>query len=381
MVAESRDPMRVMLLGNLTFFHVGAFFRRGLEQLDCPHVALDFASCERPSWPPLVQRAAYQILRRRPAGSWTFNRHVVAAAREFMPDVILITMGSLLTPVTLRELKASTGAVLVNFATDDPFNPVSTTHRVVESIGVYDLYVCTKRAIMADVRAAGCRNVVYVPFGYEPTLHFAEPFDSAEERKRFATDVVFIGGGDRDRYPYFEALVQQIPGVRLRLYSRYWDQNPILRPYAAGTRALGRDYRLAIAGAKIAPCLVRRINRDGHVMRSFEVPACGGFMLAERTSEHEQFFKEGREAGYFSSPAEFVEKVRYYLARDSERQRMAEAAHLKIVTGKHTYLDRLRQILSYAAALSAASNGRSITRPASRWVTPEIESLATAHVP
>ena len=31
-----------------------------------------------------------------------------------------------------------------------------------------------------------------------------------------------------------------------------------------------------ISGARIALCLVRRSNRDGHCMRTFEVPAAGG---------------------------------------------------------------------------------------------------------
>jgi spore maturation protein CgeB len=92
-------------------------------------------------------------------------------------------------------------------------------------------------------------------------------------------------------------------------------------------------------------------------MRSFEVPACGAFMLAERTAEHQELFREGEEVGYFSSAAEFVEKVRYYLTHDGERQRMAEAAYRKVTGGKHTYFDRLRQILELAGPLVSEGTG------------------------
>ena len=44
-----------------------------------------------------------------------------------------------------------------------------------------------------------------------------------------------------------------------------------LRRYHGGF-AVGRDYRLALSCTKVAPCLVRRSNRDGHVMRTFERP-------------------------------------------------------------------------------------------------------------
>ena len=108
---------------------------------------------------------------------------------------------------------------------------------------------------------------------------------------------------------------------------------------------------MALSGAKIAPCLVRRANRDGHVMRSFEVPACCTFMLAERTEEHLELFEEGKEAAYFSSPEQLVEKVRYYLTQEKERKRMAEAAYRKVTSGKHTYKDRLENILQAANSL------------------------------
>ncbi|HEV2169641.1 MAG TPA: glycosyltransferase, partial [Candidatus Binatus sp.] len=107
----------------------------------------------------------------------------------------------------------------------------------------------------------------------------------------------------------------------------------------------GRDYRLAIAGAKISANLVRRANRDDHVMRTFEIPACGGFMLAERSDAHEQMFCEGKEAAFFASPDEFVAKVRLYLSCDNARKTIAAAGHRRITQGSHAYADRLEEIL------------------------------------
>jgi hypothetical protein len=294
---------------------------------------------------------------RRPLGYWNLNRDILAAARDLRPEVVLITGSSPVAASTLRELKEQSGAVLVNYATDDPFNRLASPRWVAANIPQYDLYVCTKRAIMDDVRAAGCRRVAFVPLGYEPSLHFREAFGSAEESKKFSCDVAFIGSGDRDRYPYFRALVRAIPDLRLHLYSGYWDRDPTLAR-CARPHAIGRDYRLALRGAKIIPCLVRRANRDGHVMRSFEVPACGAFMLAERTAEHQEFFREDEEVAFFGSSAELVEKVEYYLNHESERQHMAEAAYRKVTTTDHTYAHRLHQILELAASCELYSERR-----------------------
>jgi hypothetical protein len=343
--------MRILLIGNMTYWHVGAFFRNALQALGYPHIALDQTLYEQIAAPPIVRKVAFRLMGRRPVGYWRFNRDILGAARDLGAEIVLVSGSAPVAASTLRELKEQIGAVVINYATDDPFNKLACPRWVVGNIPFYDLYVCTKRAIMDDVRAAGCRQVAFVPFGYDSSLHFADRFESAEELDKFTCDVVFVGGGDRYRYPYFEALVQEIPDIRLHLYGGYWDRNPTLARYDRGF-ARGRDYRLALRGAKIAPCLVRRANRDGHVMRTFEVPACGGFMLAERTAEHQEFFREGEEVGYFSSPGEMVERVRHYLNRDNERQRMAEAAYCKVMTENHTYARRLEQILELAAPLA-----------------------------
>lgn len=344
--------MRTLLIANLTFYHVGAFLANALGALDLPHISLDVSQYDKNHFPPVIYKVAHRLMGRRPLGYWRLNRDILTAARDLRPEMVLATGAAPVAEQTLRELKKTTGAVLVNYATDDPFNRAASPRWAAAKIPLYDLYASTKRNIMSDVQARGCRNVAFVPFGYDPCLHFPEAFASSEERDKFSCDVVFIGGGDRDRYPYFEALVGALPGIRLHLYGLYWERSRVLAPYARGF-ALGRDYRLAMHGAKIAPCLVRRANRDGNVMRSFEVPACGAFMLAERTAEHQEIFREDEEVAYFGSPAEFVEKVQHYLGHDGERERLAKAGYRRVVAGNHTYADRLQQILRLAGSLGS----------------------------
>ena len=105
--------------------------------------------------------------------------------------------------------------------------------------------------------------------------------------------------------------------------------------------------RRAIGAAKIALCLVRRANRDGHSMRTFEVPAVGACPLLEDTEEHRELFgEEGQAAIYFSTIHEMVAKAKWLLEHDTERQQITDAAHRLITGGQHTYKDRLCQMLS-----------------------------------
>jgi len=69
-------------------------------------------------------------------------------------------------------------------------------------------------------------------------------------------------------------------------------------------------------------------------------------MLAERTEEHLEFFEEDKEAVYFSSIDELVDKLRYYLHHDNKRVQIAERGYKRVTLNKHTYKDRLQQILN-----------------------------------
>ena len=96
-----------------------------------------------------------------------------------------------------------------------------------------------------------------------------------------------MGGADRDRVPFIAAL--GAAGFSIALYGDHWDRFPETKPYDRGY-ADPQTLRQATAAAKIALCLVRRANRDGHVMRSFEIPAIGACMLVEDTEEHREIF-------------------------------------------------------------------------------------------
>jgi spore maturation protein CgeB len=114
--------------------------------------------------------------------------------------------------------------------------------------------------------------------------------------------------------------------------------------------------RKAMAASKLALCLVRRQNRDGHCMRTFEIPAFGVCPLVERTPEHEELFgRDSRAAvAYFDNIPEMVATTRRLLAEEPERLRLANAAHALITGNEHTYGHRLLRIIESAGLQCAA---------------------------
>jgi spore maturation protein CgeB len=339
-----------MLLADTSLYApVSPFFVDSTAELGYESLLIDEAPYLRPLETSVLHKIGYRLLHRRPLTRWRYNRALVTAARRFRPHLVVVVKGAYIMPSTLRRIKEECGAVLINYATDDPFNPRTATSDLVAAIPHYDVYACTKRAIMDDVTRAGGRTVIHTMFGYKPSVHFPEAPRTDEEARRFRSDVALVGTADRDRLRDLEPLLAA-RDLSLALYGSYWTRHARFRPYARGY-AIGRDYRLALGGARIGLCLLRRANRDQHSLRSFEIPACGTFMLAERTDEHLELFREGEEAAFFATPDELLDKVRYYLAHDDIRRRVAQAGHARVTAGRHTYADRLREMVRAAERL------------------------------
>jgi hypothetical protein len=294
----------------------------------------------------IAYRAAARILRyrRHPVSSAALNHELIREAVAFRPHLLVVLMGFHIAPGVLAAIRRETGAIAVNYATDDPFNPRTGTPELLRSIPEYDLYATTRRAVMPDLKRAGVRDMRYVRFGYKSSVHFPDPPVVQNEWKRFGADVAFAGEADADRLPFFKSLVGAIPDLNLALYGGLWNRDRQLGRYFRGT-VRDRDFRMALGGAKIVVNLIRRENRDDHVMRTFEGPACGAFMLHERTDSHLEVFQEGREAAFFESSDELIDKVRYYLTHEHEREQIRQAGHVRTLSGGNSYRDRLEEIL------------------------------------
>ena len=134
-------------------------------------------------------------------------------------------------------------------------------------------------------------------------------------------------------------------GFQVALYGGYWERYPQTAGSARG-HADAQTLRKAVSAAKVSLCLVRRANRDGNVMRTFELPAMGACMLTEDTEEHREIFGDDGEAvSFFRTREEMVVKLRHLLAHNGERSRLKEAAHRVVTKGHNTYRDRLEAML------------------------------------
>src|SRR5258708_28409981 len=102
-----------------------------------------------------AERIADRVAGRPLSGYQQLNRALAENAAAFSPDMILIGKGRSFTPAALEAAKKVSAAILVNWATDGPFNPADNPRDLVKSIPLYDLYVCTKTDLINAVPPPG----------------------------------------------------------------------------------------------------------------------------------------------------------------------------------------------------------------------------------
>jgi spore maturation protein CgeB len=177
---------------------------------------------------------------------------------------------------------------------------------------------------------------------------------STEDMARYGADITFIGSFESDRYYQLMQLARQ--GLKIRVWGNGWShcKRTVDTLIIEKKPLYDQAYQKAIMASKINLCFLRKINRDLHTSRSFEIPACGGFMLAERTEEHLNFFLDGKEAVFFENKNtnDLYHKCIYYLDHEKERRAIAIAGRQRCINSGYSHEDRLSLILKKVEELT-----------------------------
>ena len=277
------------------------------------------------------------------------NVRMLEVPRGFAPDVVWVDKGLTVEPATLIALRERwPEAIQLNYSGDDMFNPRNQTATWRGCLPLYDLCVTTKSFNVPELKAAGAREVQFVDKGFSPEVHRPHQV-TPELRERLGGDVGFVGWPEAARERSIRHLARN--GIEVRIWGPWPRHQSAPNIRIEGRPVWEDEYAQALSSFRINLGFLRRANRDLQTTRSVEIPACGGFLLAERTPEHERLFRENVEAVFFSDDDELLEKVRYYLAHDDERARIAAAGYRRCIDDGYAYDRRLDFILGRALGL------------------------------
>lgn len=273
------------------------------------------------------------------------NHKIRCYVNQNQYDVIWIDKGITIYRETLLYIKEKQPkAVIVSYSPDNMALRHNQSQQYLESIPLYNYIVTTKSYILNDMKRLGAKNVLFVNNAFESRFHHLYDL-SKEDYSRLSADVSFVGSYESERCNSLLYLADH--GIKVsvwgtgRKWRRYIDYSD---NFILHDGLYSEDYSKSFKASKISLCFLKKMNFDQQTTRSVEIPACGGFMLAERTNEHKALFEEDKEAVYFSSNEELLEKCRYYLKHEEERKTIATLGHKRCIDSDYSNEGMVRHV-------------------------------------
>ena len=278
------------------------------------------------------------------------TRRSIESMEVLSPDALFVFKGNYVAPEILLAARRL-GIPSVNYYPDVSF--LSHGKQLPRTLPHYDHVFNAKTFGIADMHAAGIKSVSFLPPGYDPELH--RPVElSDDDRTRFGCDVSFIGTWSPKKERILSELRRSCPDVQMRIWGYQWERREtrLLDDDVMGVGITGDLYTRAICASRIALGLLSEARTgassgDLITARTFQIPACGAFMLHERNAEALSYFDEGKEAGFFGSGDELAAMVRHYLANESDRRQVAAGGLKRSLEAGYATDSRMQHIADW----------------------------------
>lgn len=349
---EANQPMRILAVaetwqGSNAYAFLRAFRRAGHSV----SVLADewFAASGWQSWPmKAARRLLWPMILREATDA------AIREAENFRPHLFFVFKGIMVSPEAIRAVQ-DRGGVAINFWPDTSFVDHGKTASY--ALPCYDWIFTTKTFGPADLHARfGIESASFLPHGFDPETHRPTARD-AHDAALYGCDASFIGTWSPKKEKLLGALADAMPDLDLKIWGSQWVRaGARIRSRPSGRPVFGAEYAKAIGASKINIAILFEGNAnaasgDRLTSRSFHIPASGGFMLHERSDEIAAHFREDRDCAMFGSAEELADKVRFYLAHDAARQRIAEAGRARALSSGYSVDDRARTVIAKARAL------------------------------
>jgi glycosyltransferase involved in cell wall biosynthesis len=264
-------------------------------------------------------------------------------------DYVWVDKGKWIYPETLNVLKSSTHGKLIHY-TPDAQIVINKSRFFKQSLDVYDVLFTTKPFELNLYREMGAKNIHLVNQSYDRRI--LKPINlSSKQIQVYGSDVGFIGHCQKHYAAKLKTITTISGNVKVwgpgwKKYKRY---NNWVNSIFNGDGVWEGDYAIAINAADIGLCLLSKSIPETTTTRTFEIPACRTFMLAERTDEHLSFFEEGKEAEFFSTDEELKEKIKFYLKNEDTRHKIAKAGYQRCIRSGYDNHSEMQKILTITA--------------------------------
>lgn len=263
---------------------------------------------------------------------------------QFWPHVVIVISGFFVDPQKYALIR-NRGHKLILWCTESPYED----ERQAWMAGNADLVVVNDPTNLDMFRAVN-KNTHYVPHAYQPNIH-------RPDGNRMESDCFFVGTGYPSRVEWLEKV--DWTGVDFALagnWSTLRDDSP-LHDYVIHDVAHCLNNSDTVdwyRGTKASFNLYRREamrleDSEGWAVgpREIELAACETFFFRDPRGESDELFPM---LPTLTTPGEFSEQLRWWLAHDNERRDAARLARAAIA--ERTFTNTVAEVLRLADSTS-----------------------------
>lgn len=273
---------------------------------------------------------------------------------RYKPHCLFVFKGNWVHPELITRCRQR-GIATLNYYPDVSF--LSHGSYIPRALPLYDHVFNTKSYGVGDMQSQlGVKHVTFLEPGYDPELHRPVTL-SADDQATYGCDVSFIGTWSPKKEAVLSSLRRALPAINIRIWGFQWEKSldPNVRKSVMGHGVIGDEYTKAICGSSICLGLLSEAGQgsssgDLITARTFQIPACGVFMLHERNAEVLNYFDEGKDAEFFGSPEELAQKVSHYLDHEAERRQIAQDGLLRSLQDAYVIDERMKAVLRWLEA-------------------------------
>jgi len=293
------------------------------------------------------ERKGLRVARFDPAVSPDAEGEFATVLEREQPRMVFITKGDEMEPSWLEEARRKGVFVVMWYPDSVPIGAALPFAKV-----------CNHLFTMAsgrvpEYRAAGVRHVTWLSEGFDPQLHAGW---EDLPRQRYGSDVTFVGNLGRKSYylprrHYLRAVAREEGRFK------WWGPPPSrsLRDLPARLGWLGRTWGgeavykqsyaavAAYSGVFLAFDAYPEVELSVSV-RTYTATGCGAFYMCLYVRGIEELFIPGEEIEVFHDRDEMLDKIRFYLAHEEARAKIAQAGQRRTLSS-YTYAHRVAQLL------------------------------------
>lgn len=274
---------------------------------------------------------------------WTMVR-----VAEDPPDLVLSLAQAPLGLAGLQQLKARGFVTAMWFV--ENYRHLTYWQQLASG---YDFWFVIQRGACADaLRAAGAKQVSYLPMAADPAVHRPVALNEAEHRE-FGSDVSFVGAGYANRRDLFPGWIDR--DWSFKIWGNEWEgaeriQGLVQRQGARiDTEICTKVFNASTINLNLHSHTGPGFDPQGDFVnpRTFELAACRAFQLVDRRALMVDLF--GREEMVsVDEPAGMPSAIRRWLQDDAGRRAVSDAAYQRTLA-EHTYVHRVRSLLATLA--------------------------------